>query len=124
MAKNKGSKRPHERLGRPPKELAGDVETRILDAAQRVFLAKGYQSSTIDEVAELAPASKPTIYAHFARKEALFAQVVRRIIDGFITFESYTPEGRTMPDKLTESGHQDCQNSYRWLGGRHSCDDG
>ena len=36
VSKHNDLKRP--RLGRPPKELAGDVKARILDAAQRVFM--------------------------------------------------------------------------------------
>jgi AcrR family transcriptional regulator len=103
MAK-KASKRPHGRLGRPPKDLAGDAEARILDAAQRVFLAKGYHSASIDEIAELAPASKPTIYSYFPGKEALFAAVVARVINGLTGFEGYAPEGRTVQDKLTSLG--------------------
>ena len=81
MAKSAKAKRA-ARPGRPPKDLAGDVEGRILDAAERVFLERGFQSASIDEIAARAPASKPTIYGHFAGKEALFAAVVARIIDG------------------------------------------
>ena len=66
VSKQKDLKRP--RPGRPPKDLAGDVKVRILDAAQRVFLQRGYQSASLDEIAEMAPASKPTIYAHFRGK--------------------------------------------------------
>jgi AcrR family transcriptional regulator len=104
MAKNRASKRSNGRLGRPPKDLAGDAEARILDAAQRVFLQKGYHSASIDEIAELAPASKPTIYAHFPGKEALFAAVVTRVINGLTGFEGYTPDGRTVQDKVTSLG--------------------
>ena len=99
MAKNKGSKR-----GRPPKDLAGDVQTRILDAAQQLFLERGFRSTSIDEIAEIAPASKPTIYAHFPGKEALFTAVVGRTIDGLTDFEGFTPQGRTVQDKLTNLG--------------------
>jgi AcrR family transcriptional regulator len=63
VTKDQDLKRP--RVGRPPKDMAGDVKARILDAAQRVFLKRGYQSASLDEIAEVAPASKPTIYAHF-----------------------------------------------------------
>jgi AcrR family transcriptional regulator len=104
MAKNRSSKRPHVRLGRPPKDLAGEVESRILDAAQRVFLAKGYQGASMDEISELAPASKPTIYSHFPGKEALFAAIVTRVINGLTGFEGYKPGGRTVQDKLTSLG--------------------
>ena len=100
MAKSRGSKRPSRRLGRPPKDLAGDVEARILDAAEQVFLERGFRSASVDEIAEMAPASKPTIYARFPSKEALFAAVVARIISGLTNFEDYVSEGRTVQDKL------------------------
>jgi AcrR family transcriptional regulator len=96
------SERP--RPGRPPKDLAGDVKARILDAAQRVFLKRGYQSASLDEIAETAPASKPTIYAHFPGKEALFEAVVARVIDGLTDFEGFEPKGRSVQDKLASLG--------------------
>jgi AcrR family transcriptional regulator len=87
VSKRNDLKRPGP--GRPPKDLAGDVKARILDAAQRVFLKRGYQSASLDEIAETAPASKPTIYAHFDGKEALFEAVVARVIDGLTDFEGF-----------------------------------
>jgi AcrR family transcriptional regulator len=80
------------------------VKARILDAAQRVFLKRGYQSASLDEIAETAPASKPTIYAHFPGKEALFEAVVARVLDGLTNFEGFDPKGRTVQDKLTSLG--------------------
>lgn len=93
-------------MGRPPKNLAGDVEARILDAAQRVFLEKGYNGTTIDEIAKLAPASKPTIYSHFRDgKEELFAAaVVARVFAGLRAFEGHTSSGRTVQERLTDLG--------------------
>jgi AcrR family transcriptional regulator len=99
MTKNNSPKR-----GRPPKDLAGDVQARILDAAQHLFLEKGYRSASIDDISEMAPASKPTIYAHFPGKEALFAAVVARTISGLTDFEGFVPEGRTLHDKLMSLG--------------------
>ena len=102
VSKHNDLKRP--RLGRPPKDLAGNVKTRILDAAQRVFLKRGYQSASLDEIAETAPASKPTIYAHFPGKEALFEAVVARVIEGLTDFEAFAPKGRSVQDKLASLG--------------------
>src|SRR6266480_2741397 len=102
VSKDSNLKRP--RLGRPPKEMAGDVKTRILDAAQRVFLKRSYQSASLDEIAETAPASKPTIYAHFPGKEALFEAVVARVVEGLTNFEGFAPKGRTVQDKLASLG--------------------
>ena len=99
MAKNKSPKR-----GRPSADLAGDVQARILDAAQQLFLEKGFRSASIDEISELAPASKPTIYAHFPGKEALFAAVVARTISGLTDFKGFAPAGRSIQEKLTNLG--------------------
>jgi len=105
MTRDSNSKRPQTRFGRgrPPKD-ARDVKSRILDAAQQVFLKRGYQSASVDEISEMAPASKPTIYAHFDGKEALFEAVIARVITGLTNFEDYEPSGRSVTDKLTSAG--------------------
>src|ERR1700747_1524478 len=105
VSKYSDSKRP--RQGRPPKDLAGDVKARILDAAQRVFLKKGYQGASLDEIAEVAPASKPTIYAHFPGKEVLFEAVVARVLEGLTNFYGFEPKGGTgqaKPARLRSEG--------------------
>ena len=74
---SKGSaRRAAVRFGRPPKGLAGEVEERILDAARKVFLERGFEGASIEEIAEAARSGKPTIYARFPGKEALFTAVV------------------------------------------------
>src|SRR5262245_18590603 len=72
------------RLGRPPLELAGEVEARILDAAHRVFRERGLGGASIDEIAGQARAGKPTIYARYPSKEALFTAVLVRNTDAKI----------------------------------------
>ena len=64
------------RAGRPSREMAGDVDKRIMEAATHVFLAHGLEGATIDEIARAAGASKPTIYSRYSGKEKLFAAVV------------------------------------------------
>ena len=53
----------------------------ILQAAQAVFLAKGFGGTTMDEVAALAAVSKQTVYKHFADKQRLFTAIVTGAID-------------------------------------------
>ena len=48
----------------------------ILDAAKKVFLAKGFDRATMDEIAFEAAMSKPTIYQHFETKEELFMSLL------------------------------------------------
>ena len=50
----------------------------ILDAALRAFREDGYDHASMDRIAELAGASKRTVYNHFESKDALFKAVVER----------------------------------------------
>jgi AcrR family transcriptional regulator len=89
------------RLGRPPQALAGAVEERILDAAERVFLERGFEGASIDEIAEVARAGKPTIYARFPGKETLFVAVTaRKVRELTSVFESIAPTGVTLEERL------------------------
>ena len=59
------ARRAEVRFGRPPKELAGEVDERVLDAARKVFLGRGFDGASIDEIAQAARSGKQTIYARF-----------------------------------------------------------
>jgi AcrR family transcriptional regulator len=89
------------RSGRPPRALAGEVEERILDAARKVFLERGFEGASVDEIADVARAGKPTIYARFPGKEALFGAVMaRKVRENTGSFESITPIGATLEERL------------------------
>ena len=93
------------RLGRPPKELAGEVEERILDAARKVFLERGFEGASIDEIAAVARSGKPTIYARFLDKRALFTAVVTRDIVGRIEqFKGDVPAVGSIEERLAGAG--------------------
>ncbi|AMX96762.1 TetR/AcrR family transcriptional regulator [Mesorhizobium sp. M7A.F.Ca.CA.001.09.2.1] len=60
-----------------------DGETRsarkdreIIEAATAAFIAKGYDGTSMEEIATKAGASKQTVYKHFTDKETLFGEVV------------------------------------------------
>ena len=77
------------RLGRPPKGLAGAVEERILRAARKVFLERGFEGASIEEIAEAA------------RKEALFTAVVMQsVAANTARVETLTPTGATIEERL------------------------
>ncbi len=48
----------------------------ILDAASRLFYEKGYQDTTVGEIADAANLSKGTVYLYFASKDELYVTVV------------------------------------------------
>jgi len=45
---------------------------QLLAAAQEVFVAQGYHSAAMDEIAERAGVSKPVLYQHFPGKLELY----------------------------------------------------
>lgn len=53
----------------------------ILDAAERVFFAKGFDVATMDEVADSAELSKGTLYLYFKSKEDLYLGVNVRALE-------------------------------------------
>ncbi|NNE18651.1 MAG: TetR/AcrR family transcriptional regulator [Myxococcales bacterium] len=53
----------------------------ILAASTAAFRDEGYESTSMDRIAELAGASKRTVYNHFGSKEALFQAVVARLFE-------------------------------------------
>jgi AcrR family transcriptional regulator len=52
----------------------------IIRAAEQVFFSKGFDRSTMDDVAEKAELSKGTLYLYFASKEDLHMAVARKSI--------------------------------------------
>src|SRR5260221_12300394 len=52
-----------------------------LDVALRLLLQRGYANLNMDELAEEAGISKPTLYQYFESKEALAAQAVGRMFE-------------------------------------------
>ena len=59
------------------------------------------EGASIDEIADAAHAGKPTIYARFPGKEALFAAVIlRKVRENLISIESVAPTGVTFEERL------------------------
>ena len=101
MARKRRARGTAVRAGRPPKELAGAVEERILDAARKVFLERGFGGASIEEIAVTARSGKPTIYARFPGKEALFTAVVMQTVAANVArVEAHAPTGATIEQRL------------------------
>jgi len=83
-------------------------ETNIIDTAERLFLEKGFEASSMDEIACTAGFTKRTIYQYFSSKEELlFAVAVRQL--------SKTDFSR-LADKSTRT-----ITAFEWL--QKSCED-
>ena len=54
------------------------VTNRLLDAASKFFMERGFEATSMGEIARYASASKETFYRHFPGKDDLFRAVVIR----------------------------------------------
>jgi AcrR family transcriptional regulator len=57
----------------------------ILNAARELFAAKGFQNTTLDEIAQKAEFGKGTLYNYFASKEDIFHAIIDQAIENSIT---------------------------------------
>jgi AcrR family transcriptional regulator len=51
---------------------------QLLDVGRRIFAERGFEATSIEEIAARAGVSKPVVYEHFGGKEGLYAVVVDR----------------------------------------------
>jgi AcrR family transcriptional regulator len=84
-----------------------------------VFLNRGFEGASIEEIAGVARSGKPTIYARFHDKKALFtAAVTGYIIARQGQFESHSPSGSTIEERLASIGMTLLQEALtpEWIG--------
>ena len=76
----------------------------ILDTATRLFLQKGYDKTTLQDIIDATKLSKGAIYHHFASKEAILIAVVDRMGDfnSAVLAEIRDRKGLTGAEKLRE----------------------
>lgn len=71
------------------------VERRltILEAAGQLFGARGYENTTVDDVARAAGVTKPIVYRHFGSKQGLYLAILERHRRDLPTFAGALPRG-------------------------------
>ena len=62
-----------------PKPRGGGSREAIVEAAERLFLERGFGSVTMDELAEAAWVARRTLYNQFASKEEIFREMLLRV---------------------------------------------
>ena len=76
-----GSARPRVRM------TGAQRRQQLLDVGRELFAQRGYEATSIEEIAARADVSKPVVYEHFGGKEGLYAVVVdremQRLLDRF-----------------------------------------
>lgn len=66
-------------MAQPRTRMTGTQRrAQLIGGARGLFAERGYEATTIEEVAQRANVSKPVVYEHFGGKEGLYAVVVDR----------------------------------------------
>jgi len=66
---------------------------QLLDVGRHLFAERGLDGTSVEEIAAQAGVSKPVVYEHFGSKEGLYAVVVDREMDRFLTMANQLLEG-------------------------------
>ncbi|HYP62920.1 MAG TPA: TetR/AcrR family transcriptional regulator [Acidocella sp.] len=76
-----GAKIAAVRAGRPTREQQAQRHEELLSVALDIFLERGFEQTTMEEIATCVGMSKRTVYAYYEDKPALFKAAVRRAIE-------------------------------------------
>jgi AcrR family transcriptional regulator len=69
------------RKGLPPDATSPDTKTRILDAAELLFMEHGYEATSLRQLTTAAGVNLAAVNYHFGSKEVLFQAVLTRRLD-------------------------------------------
>lgn len=73
----------------------------LIRAAARVFRAKGYRNTTIDDIADAARISRPTVYTYAKSKQWLLDRILHELLDDLrVRLDTDLHTGATPYDRL------------------------
>jgi len=75
---------------------AAQRRAQLLEVSRKLFAEKGFEGTSVEEIATRAQVSKPVVYEHFGGKEGMYAVVVDREV---------TALTGALTGALTEGGH-------------------
>lgn len=57
---------------------------QLVEVGRRLFAERGFEATSMEEIAERAKVSKPIVYEHFGGKEGLYAVIVDREVEHIV----------------------------------------
>src|SRR5215831_3308511 len=84
---------------------------QLLDIGRKLFAARGFEGTSIEEIAAQAGVSKPVVYEHFGGKEGLYAVVVDREVERLLTTATEILSGAQTREKFEAARSRCCATS-------------
>ena len=76
---------------------------QLLTISREVFAERGFEGTSVEEIAARAGVSKPVVYEHFGGKEGLYAVVVDREVQALISSLQSSLESSERPRLILEN---------------------
>ena len=94
-------------MAKLPDRYMEERRQEILDAARRVFVDKGYDNATMNDIAAAADVSAGSIYRYFENKRDLIAAASNACIEeDLLIWSTELPEGTTPGEAFLALGEQ------------------
>lgn len=78
-----------------------DMETRIIEAAKRVFVRQGYETATMSDIAREAGIGRTALHYYYRTKERLFEAIFGQLMSVLLpNIDRIMEEEKSMLDKL------------------------
>ncbi|MCM3662438.1 TetR/AcrR family transcriptional regulator, partial [Georgenia satyanarayanai] len=81
---------------------AGQRREQLLDVSRELFAEKGFEGTSVEEIASRAKVSKPVVYEHFGGKEGVYAVIVDRELQQLLAALSGALETGGHPKRIVE----------------------
>ncbi|KAA0970182.1 TetR/AcrR family transcriptional regulator [Aureimonas fodinaquatilis] len=81
------------------------LRQRILASATKLFMVRGFQETSIEEIARDAATTKRSLYSRYASKMKLFEDVVHNVLKTISPRDFVRPRSDGVEQRLTELGH-------------------
>jgi AcrR family transcriptional regulator len=95
-AMSSGAARPRIRM------TGAQRRQQLLDVGRELFAQRGFEATSIEEIAAHADVSKPVVYEHFGGKEGLYAVVVDREMQTLLSRFTSTLSAPGQPREMLE----------------------
>ena len=88
-------------MSQPAERPAKTRKEEILDVATRLFAERGYEGTSINDVAARVGMRKASLFYHFATKDALYEAALERLVARVqLALEAIYASSGTYPDRL------------------------
>lgn len=86
-------------MGRPKTQLNRRAE--IVEAARELFAQKGFEKTTIDEIAKSVGIGKGSVYLEFQNKDDIYLEIIEEFVRNLFAKRKHLIENSTPPHLLT-----------------------